>query len=134
MNSIFTEYRGEVVSSNKKDPKPIQIELISLTQNLLKIQFEWEGEEFAFRCFHSQDDEDLLFQVQQTVKANYIIDGVGGFLYNNPKIHGGFIKKLNGLFFHIILNKFDSLSEEIYFFGKRNLHYKKEAKSIRSFI
>lgn len=126
MDSIFTKYKGEIVSSKLKNETSQQIEVVALTQNLLKIQFMWNDEEVSFRCFHSKENEDLLFKVQQTVKIDYLIEGVGGFLFNNPKIHGGYIKKLNGLYFHVSLNYFDGNSEELYFFGKKAIYKSKE--------
>lgn len=116
--ALSSTYKGNLVYSASRKIIHSAIEIAGLNNLLIKTRFELDGREFMFRAMLSHQDEGILMVIQNRITKNYILTGLSGFMHKKPNIHGGFIPKLNSLYFHVKINFFDGLQQEIFFIGK----------------
>lgn len=115
---LSKSYEGDLVSSRSENPDITNVRVKRLNNLLVKVFFSFNGVEIDFRAMVSQQNEGTLLLVQEKVANNYILSGISGFLYKKPNVHGGFVKRLNSFYFHVMLDYFNGEQAELYFFGK----------------
>ncbi len=119
-SALSKRYSGEIVTSKDKHSKAKLVEVKRLNNLLVKVLFELDGEETSFRAMLSEQREGTLMLVQEKVSDQYILSGVSGFLYMKPNVHGGYVNRLNGFYFHIMVDYFNGTHQEVYFYGKED--------------
>ena len=125
MNLVLTEfssrvagnYAGEIVISDVEEPEQILVQVEPLSDVLVRVRFEANNEKVELRAILSEDEEDIHMIIQEKVTDDFILNGVKGFLCKKPNVHGGYISKLDGFYFHILFNHFNGKYREYYFFG-----------------
>lgn len=120
---LSSHYHGNMVYNTSHAEISAVVEVFRLNNILIKVKFEMEGSEYAFRAMLSEQDEGVLMMVEDRVTKGYIISGLSGFLYKKPNIHGGLISKLNSFYFHVQVQCYDGSTTEIYFLGKEEQDY-----------
>ncbi|MEM9326480.1 MAG: hypothetical protein AAGA85_12525 [Bacteroidota bacterium] len=117
-SALSKRYSGEMVTSNQKDAQSTVVEVKRLNNLLVKVFFELDGQEMSFRAMLSEQREGILMLVQEKISDQNILSGVSGFLYLKPNVHGGYVHRLHGFYFHVMLDYFNGVSQEVYFYGK----------------
>ncbi len=119
---ISKQYIGDLVTSDDQDQTDFVIDVKRINSLIVLIQFKLEGQEVSFRALLSRQKEGILFRVQEKISGDYLLKGVSGFLYGKPSIHGGFLDRLNGFYFHIAKSYFNQEEDDMYFLGKTYRH------------
>jgi hypothetical protein len=117
-NRIAGNYQGNLVVSDIKHPIQTTVKVEPLSDLIVRISFEIQDELMELRAILSEEGEDIHMIIQEKVTDDYISNGVRGFLCNKPNIHGGYLERLQGFYFHILFNHFSGKYREYYFFGK----------------
>lgn len=111
-------YRGSMVYSGTEEILEQNIRVEMLTDILVKVSFETEIGTVVFRALASDHDEGNLLYIQNRVTGEYILQGVSGFVYKKPNVHGGFVNNLNSFYFHLRMDFFNGTTHEYYFVGQ----------------
>ncbi|MFY0689451.1 MAG: hypothetical protein JXQ90_19935 [Cyclobacteriaceae bacterium] len=117
---IVSLYRGDLVTSDSNRTAEVEVELFRLNNLTVNVVLRYYGQTISFKASLIEATEGVMFRVQDKIANNYMLSGESGFLYDRPNIHGGFIDRMDGLFFHISLRHFKGQLEELCFFGKKN--------------
>ncbi|MEO9476366.1 MAG: hypothetical protein ABJG41_12555 [Cyclobacteriaceae bacterium] len=121
-------YHGSMVYSGTEEIQEQKIRVEMLTDILVKVSFETEIGTVVFRAIVSDHDEGNLLFIQNRVTGEYIIQGVSGFVYKKPNVHGGFVKNLNSFYFHLRMDFFNGTTREYYFVGQETVEESVYAK------
>lgn len=119
LENEYVRFEGDVASSRFQGLKRTLVTVTRLNDMLLKLSFDFDQRTYSFRVFTEEGPDGTLFKVQQMVNLDFIIDGEAGFMIDRPKVHGGFLNDLGGIFFHISIKFFTGDYTEIFFFGKQ---------------
>ena len=115
---IGSTYKGELVTSKSKSTQQIEVEVKRVNNLHVNIDFTYMGQNLSFKGYLIENDEGILMMVQEKIMNYYVLNGMSGFMYEKPNIHGGYIERLGGFYFHIQLSHFTRDYEEFYFFGQ----------------
>lgn len=115
---LCKKYIGDLAVSEEPNSHPSSITIKKLNKLLVKVIFNHDSEEYSFRAMLSDQKEGVLMNLQEKVVDDFIMTGLSGFLPLKPNVHGGFIHRLSGLYFHVKLDYFKGETREFYFFGK----------------
>jgi hypothetical protein len=119
LSSLITGvYNGQMVISDIQQPIQVTALVEPLSDSLVRLTFDMEDRTVHFRAILSEESGDVHMIIQEKVTDDYILNGVRGFLCQKPNIHGGYIKRLRGFYFHLLFNHFSGKYRECYFFGK----------------
>lgn len=130
---ISKKYIGDLVTSDDQDQANFVVDVKRITSLIVLIQFKYEGQVISFRAMLSRQKEGILFRIQEKISEDHLLKGVSGFLYGKPTIHGGFLKQLNGFYFHLGQSFFNQEEKDMYFLGKTYRHSSQpEAKVVLS--
>lgn len=111
-------YQGDIVVSDFDNPKSAVIQVEALSDILVRISLHLNEQKIELKAILSEESGDVHMIIQEKVTDDYILNGVRGFLCQKPNIHGGYLSKLDGLYFHVLFNHFSGKYREVYFFGK----------------
>ncbi|WP_421871847.1 hypothetical protein [Marinoscillum sp.] len=130
-SSLSEWYVGNIVYNGSKSIINTEVAISALNNILIKVHFKLGERQYSFRAVLSEQEEGILMLIQDRTIKGYMLQGVSGFLHSKPNVHGGYITRLNALYFHIKLSHYDGVDEEIYFLGKNREEYER-MKKIRS--
>jgi len=114
-------YHGSMVYSGTEEIIEQKIRVEMLTDILVKVSFETEIGTVVFRAIASNHQEGNLLFIQNRVTGEYILQGVSGFVYKKPNVHGGFVDKLDSFYFHLRMDFFSGTTREYYFVGQESV-------------
>lgn len=120
---LASHYHGSLAYTTCQKVIGTVVEVMRLNNILVKVKFEMNGTEYAFRATLSEQEEGVLMMVEDRITKGYMISGLSGFLYQKPNVHGGLISKLNSFYFHVQVQCYDGTIIEIYFLGKEEEDY-----------
>lgn len=120
---LAPKYYGNLVYSSSRKVIHSEIEVASLTDLLVKVRFELEGQEYVFRSVLSHQEDGILMVIQNRVTKSYMLSGISGFLHHKPSIHGGFVPRLNSFYFHVKIAFFEGTHNEVFFLGREKDSY-----------
>ncbi len=115
---ISSLFKGELVTSTNKHSYEVDVRVERINNLQVNIDFTIQGQLISFKGHLIENGEGTLMMVQEKIMNYYVLNGHSGFMYDMPNVHGGFISRLDGFYFHIQLNHYTRDYEEFYFFGK----------------